>query len=175
MEATKQDTELAGPPSGYAQCKTGRHWGPFGAAGILLYAYQGEDAYVLLNLRSKYVQNGSTWSTPGGAIERGETPWDGARAEVAEELSGLGRRHLTVTETVRATCPGCGWTYTTFVVQLGNGAGYRLPGITRTSGADKWESDSVEWVPVGRVAGLKLHPAFRTAWPTLAGLIPSPF
>ena len=45
--------------------------------------------WVLLSHRSPHVQAGGTWSTFGGAIDGGETPWDAAVRETSEEMDGI--------------------------------------------------------------------------------------
>ena len=69
--------EWAGADSGYAQCTTPgvRHWGPRGAAGMVPVAEVGGEQYVLLAHRSKHVQTGDCWSTPGGALEAESARW----------------------------------------------------------------------------------------------------
>jgi len=44
---------------------------------------------VLLSHRSPHVQASGTWSTFGGAIDDGETPWHAAVRETSEELDGI--------------------------------------------------------------------------------------
>lgn len=59
------------------------HFGRWGAAGVLLLS--GD--LVLLQLRANSHHSG-TWSTPGGSLDRGETPVQAALREVQEELVG---------------------------------------------------------------------------------------
>ena len=49
-----------------------RHWGRYGAAGLLL-TDPGRTG-VVLQKRSRMVHYGGTWSVPGGAIEGLEDP-----------------------------------------------------------------------------------------------------
>ena len=58
------------------------------AAGIIFVAPDGD---ILLIKRSDKEKNyAGHWSLPGGGVEDGETPWDGAMREASEELGGPG-------------------------------------------------------------------------------------
>lgn len=162
-------TEWAGADSSYHPCVPGghRHWGPYGAAGILVTAKRRGRTYVLLTLRSPHVAQGETWSVPGGAVERGETFTEAAFAEAQEEVDGLDVTALAPVTEYSAECPhGCGWAYVTVIASAGK---FRtLPEVTVTAGPDSWETDDVAWVPLRRVEHLELHPGLRAAWPALA-------
>ncbi|MEW1909302.1 NUDIX hydrolase [Kitasatospora sp. NPDC085895] len=128
-----------------------RHWGPHGAAGLLL--LRGED--LLLQRRSWRVHHGRTWSIPGGALEAGESPWDGARREFAEELGSLPalrRLHTFVDD-------HGGWAYHTVVAEA-------LEPFRPRRGDG--EAAAHRWCGRTEVAGLRLHPGFAAAWPQLA-------
>lgn len=160
-------TELAGLDRHYRPCPAGRHWGAAGAAGCLVWTEYGGRVYVLLAKRSKYVQAGGTWSVPGGAIDRGESPWLAAVRELAEEVHGIDVRRGTVTGEYVAACPaGCGWSYRTFAVRV-RLAGGRLPRVAVRRGRDAWETSAVRWVAAQDVAGMRLHPGLAAAWPSL--------
>jgi len=119
---------MADSGRGYVRDRRGcRHWGPYGAAGLLL----RQDGRFLLQRRSWRVHHGRTWSIPGGALHAGESPWEGARREFAEELGGvpeLRRIHTFVDD-------HGGWAYHTVVAEVaesfsprrgdGEGAAYR--------------------------------------------------
>lgn len=139
----------------WTSCTAGHaHWGRWGAAGILL----ARDATVLLQLRAGWAHQGGTWSIPGGAVERGETPEAAALREAEEEL-GLSPAVVDVRGTYLAECGG--WTYETVLA---------APlGVVHTH--DRAESDAHRWVPVADVDALPLHPAFRRAWDDPAGVI----
>ena len=64
-----------------------RRWGRFGAAGLLV-RHMGEDGYVsyFLARRSEHCHRGGTWAIPGGALDLGEAPLDGALREFTEEI-----------------------------------------------------------------------------------------
>ena len=71
---------------------------------------------MLLSERSKAVQDGGTWSTPGGAIEPGEDAWAAALRETLEEVSGL--TEITGPDCAHESACECGWSYRTFPVQV---------------------------------------------------------
>jgi len=101
-------------------CTAGRPWGPRGAAGVLPYAVARDgQVWVLLSHRSPHVQRGGTWSTFGGAIDVGETPWRAAVRETREEIWGITPHRADIAGKYVWECPqGCGWTYTTFAVRV---------------------------------------------------------
>jgi 8-oxo-dGTP pyrophosphatase MutT (NUDIX family) len=75
-----------------AICDEGHeHSHPLGAAGMLIRAPRpsGEMAYLLQKRSSKAKDSPSTWSTFGGGLEPGESPLDGAKREIQEELGTL--------------------------------------------------------------------------------------
>lgn len=59
-----------------------RFWGTLGAAGLFLLS---PDKHVLMQHRSKMTAQGGTWAIPGGALEIGESPTEGALRETFEE------------------------------------------------------------------------------------------
>lgn len=141
----------------WATCTNGHaHWGPRGAAGLLL----AEHGRVLLQLRARWAHQGGTWSIPGGARERGETWVQAAIREAGEEL-GLASHQVDVRGASRATCGG--WTYET-VLAVPTGP---------LALADLAESDGHAWVLAEEVTELRLHPSFRTAWSAPDSTLPS--
>lgn len=134
--------------TGWKVCAHGHaHWGPRGAAGLLL----ARDGRVLLQLRARWVHRGGTWALPGGARELGENGVEAALRESEEEL-GLAASAVEVRGSRTAECGG--WTYETVL-----GAAVGSPSVR-----DRSESAGHRWVPVEEVDALPLHPAFRTAW-----------
>lgn len=138
--------------TGFVHCGQGHeHWGPHGAAGLLVH----HQDRVLLQHRSPAVAHGNTWSLPGGACHPGEDPVTTALRETAEE---------TTLDTSRVTTFGWvvddhrGWTYTTVIGTVPTRSPVR---------PTNWESTDVAWVPVDDVTRLSLHPHFRSAWPQL--------
>ena len=135
-------------------------WGLFGAAGVV-FVVTGEPGgpHVLLQLRSAFSHEGGTWSCPGGALDAGELPFDGAMREAAEEVGVPPRPMRLLGEYVFA--PAVGWSYTTIVVEVPE----------RFGGSLNFETEDVEWVPVSEVADRPLHAGFAGAWPHLRPLV----
>jgi len=162
-----------GQPAGderFHPCRAGRHWGPRGAAGILPWTVTPDGhIWVLLSHRSPHVQAGGTWSTFGGAIDDGETPWQAAVRETSEEIDGIDVCQGAVAAELEIPCEhGCGWSYTTFAVQVPGTRPGDLPLARVAPGRTAWETAGLAWVPADRVAAHPgLHPGLRTAWPTL--------
>ena len=58
---------------GWVDCDCGfRHWGRFGAAGLLLVRRDTPQPQVLLQLRAEWTHGGGTWALPGGAKDSHE-------------------------------------------------------------------------------------------------------
>lgn len=144
----------------FVQCSCGqRHWGRYGAAGLLLTdrACTG----VLLQKRSRHVHSGGTWSVPGGALERGEDPVAAALREAHEE-AGLRSRDLVVDRTIVGTDHGT-WSYTYVVAEAPRPEVAEL----RVAGSTSWEADRTTWVDLDEVGSYRLHPGLREVWPRL--------
>lgn len=65
-----------------------RRWGTLGAAGLFLHTYAAarpEEQLVLMQHRASWTNRGDTWALPGGAVDVGETPEQGALRETWEE------------------------------------------------------------------------------------------
>ena len=93
-------------------------------------------------------QAGGTWSTFGGAIDGGETPWHAAVRETSEEIDGIDVRLGVVAAELEVPCDhGCGWTYTTFAVRIQNTQASYLPTAQVASGHAAWETAGLAWVP----------------------------
>lgn len=134
-------------------------WGVYGAAGaVFVLATDGGPA-VLLQLRSPFSHEGGTWSCPGGALDLGETPLEGALREAGEEIGHPPGSIRLVGEHVFA--PASDWTYTTVIVEVAAPFGQPL----------NFESDAVEWVPADEVASRPLHSGFAAAWPHLLPIV----
>ncbi len=127
------------------------HWGALGGAGLLLrhVPAAGEPTY-LLQRRSRSVDEGGTWSIPGGAIRAGESPETAARRETIEEIGAL--PPYRVTEIEHQDCGG-GWIFhiicadveREFVAFCGQ------------------ETDATGWFTREQMQNLALHPGLR-AW-----------
>ena len=112
---------------------------------------------------------GCTWSTFGGAIDDGETPWHAAVRETSEEVDGIDVRLGVVAAELEVPCEhGCGWSYTTFAVRVLNTGTGCLPSAQIAPGRSAWETAGLAWVLADRVAEHPgLHPGLRAAWPRL--------
>jgi 8-oxo-dGTP pyrophosphatase MutT (NUDIX family) len=140
---------------GYVVCGRGcRHWGPHGAAGLLLL----DDGHILMQQRAPHVHHGGTWSIPGGALREGETARSGARREASEELGGLPRiRHHVTHHNDHG-----GWTYHTVIVDT-------LEPFT--PGRGDGEGSRHDWFTPDQINQLPLHPGFAETWDQVAILL----
>ena len=148
---------------GWVTCSAGhRHWGLFGAAGLLLAAVDPAGVVrVLLQHRAAWSHHGDTWGIPGGA--RGSVE-SGEQAALREAVEETGLDPLGVTLGAASEEAHGGWSYTTV---LATAAGL-LP-----VHAEDQESTAVAWVALAEVDGLPLHPGFAGAWPALQPWIAS--
>ena len=146
---------------GFVRCSDGHvRWGLYGAAGVVFVTVDGDGApLVMLQLRSVFSHEGGTWSCPGGALDHGETPLDGALREASEEVGVARRRPALLGEYVFA--PAVDWSYTTVVVQVDEPFGGPL----------NFETEAVEWMPVDEVDRRSLHPGFASAWPHVRPIV----
>ncbi|HEU4543818.1 MAG TPA: NUDIX domain-containing protein [Jiangellaceae bacterium] len=135
---------------GWVTCACGhRHWGRFGAAGLLLIAADGA---ALLQHRAEWSHHGGTWGVPGGARSSAE-PATAAALREAEEEAAVRPNDVTLSHTWVDDHQT--WSYTTVVGHVP----YRVP--ARPSDP---ESKDIRWVPVDKVTDLPLHPGFAAAW-----------
>jgi 8-oxo-dGTP diphosphatase len=127
-------------------------WGTFGAAGLLVLSRRRG---VLLQHRAEWSHFGGTWALPGGARHEGESAYDGAVREAAEEAGvpadGVRRRFLSRHDLGW-------WSYSTVAVEA-----------TRDFEPEIGDAESLElrWVPLAEVDALPLHPTFAQGWPSL--------
>jgi len=148
---------------GWTTCGLGhRHWGRFGAAGLLLRSAPGAAGAVGLQLRVSWSHHGGTWGVLGGARNADETPVQAALREAGEEAS-IEPEQVQL-EASYLDDHG-GWSYTT-VIGSTDGEIALAPRGT--------ESDAVRWVPVDEVDALPLHPGFARSWPLLRPVPASP-
>jgi 8-oxo-dGTP diphosphatase len=146
-----------GDGDGWVQCALGhRHWGLYGAAGLLVVTPARE---VLLQHRAPWSHGGDTWGVPGGARRRAETAEEAARRETVEETAIDEDRLVVVDVHVEDHTT---WSYTTLVTR----APAALPVVPEQ------ESVDLRWVAEDAVTELPLHPAFGAAWPALRRLLP---
>ena len=129
-----------------------QRWGRFGAAGILARHVDDEgEPHYFLALRSSWTHKGGTWAVPGGALNHGETPLEGALREFAEEIGHVIDAY-EVSE-IHEDDHG-GWTYTTVVVDV--------PQRFDPPAALSWETAEARWVPASQLVELELFEAFRS-------------
>jgi 8-oxo-dGTP diphosphatase len=151
---------MRGDGDGWVVCTAGhRHWGRFGAAGLLLrYVPADGPASILLQHRAAFSHHGDTWGLPGGARDSQESAQQAALREAAEECS-VDLEKVTVTG---EWIDDHGiWSYTTVLAVAQS--------ELEVSPAN-WESVAFRWVPEADVVGMPLHPGFAATWPELIGL-----
>ncbi|GAB3161583.1 hypothetical protein GCM10027059_12120 [Myceligenerans halotolerans] len=149
----------------WVECGDHRHWGRYGAAGLLLVkrGADGAPAHLVLQHRALWSHMGGTWGIPGGALAPGESAADGALREAAEEAA-VDPAVVDVVGTHVLEHPV--WSYTTVVAEV-------LPGARVVPRAADAESLAVRWVALTELARLTLLPAFEAALPDLLNLLPS--
>ncbi|MCP2252480.1 ADP-ribose pyrophosphatase YjhB, NUDIX family [Prauserella aidingensis] len=147
---------LVGNGDGFVSCDCGRrHWGLFGAAGLLL---SDPRRGVLLQHRAGWTHEGGSWALPGGAVQPDETSAQAAARETEEETAVPGEAFRVLAQ--RADEHGT-WRYTTVLATvLGDAA---RPRVTNA------ESTALRWVSPADVADYPLHSGFAAAWPELRG------
>ena len=151
MSGSGQSPCVGSDGDGWARCALGhRHWGLFGAAGLLLV---GPGERVLMQHRAAFSHHGDTWGLPGGARGVDESPEQAAVREASEE-TGVDPAALS-THGAYVDDHG-GWSYTTVLA--------RASRLLEVHALDR-ESTDVAWVPVADVGGLVLHPGFAASWP----------
>ncbi len=160
-ELPPRDRLHHGPGDAWVQCACGRrHWGLFGAAGLLLVHRAG--THVVLQHRAVWSDQGGTWALPGGALQPGESAVAGALREAQEE-AGIPPASVGIRGQHVLTHPD--WSYTTVLAD-------ELVRVDPV--ATDAESLEVRWVALDEVAALPLHPAFADAWPALLARIAGP-
>ncbi|HJQ48624.1 MAG TPA: NUDIX domain-containing protein [Amycolatopsis sp.] len=138
---------------GFVHCLGGhRHWGLFGAAGLLLTDPQRG---VLLQRRAWWTHQGGTWALPGGAMRSTETPWEAATREAEEETAIPA---ASVRPIASSVADHGGWSYTTVLATV------RHEVTERVTNA---ESEELRWVRPDEVEHFALHKDFAKAWPSL--------
>ena len=146
-----------GDGDGWARCGQGhRHWGVFGAAGLLLWHRER----VLLQHRALWSHHGGTWGLLGGARNSGESAEQAAAREAAEE-AGLDAGSYAVAG--RFVDDHGGWTYTTVIARA-----HTEPALTALTP----ETIEVRWVAAGALGELPLHPGFAATWAQVSATVP---
>jgi 8-oxo-dGTP pyrophosphatase MutT (NUDIX family) len=151
-----------GDGDGWVTCDLGhRHWGLYGAAGLLLHRPTATGEEVLLQHRATWSHHGGTWGLLGGARHSDESAVEAALREAAEE-GGLAPDGVQVHG--RYDDAHGGWSYATALAAADASTEARPTG---------GESIAVGWVPVDRLDGGEaagsptLHPGFAASWPIL--------
>ena len=130
----------------------GVRWGRYGAAGVLVRHVAPDGvAWLFLARRSAFCHRGGTWGIPGGALDLGEDPLEGALREFGEEI-GLVPGGFDVAE-VHEDDHG-GWSYWTILVDVDEP--FPLPATLN------WETDEVRWVATHELGQLALFDAFES-------------
>jgi 8-oxo-dGTP diphosphatase len=141
-----------GDGDGWVHCAQGhRHWGRFGASGLLLAGERG----AMLQHRAAWTHEGGTWGVPGGARDSHEDVVTTALRETAEEAA----------VDASAVAPlgwwredHGGWSYTTVVAH---------PRRAVDPHATNAESIEIRWWATEQVGELPLHHGFAATWPRL--------
>ncbi|HVA43628.1 MAG TPA: NUDIX hydrolase [Acidimicrobiales bacterium] len=128
-------------------------WGRFGAAGVLVRHIDTEGVHwYFLARRSIHTHQGGSWAVPGGALDHGESPLEGALREFGEEIGPLGGAYRVVS--VHQDDHG-GWSYWTVILEVDE----RFPVPERLS----WETAEARWVAADELKELDLFAAFRAS------------
>jgi len=142
--------------NGWTTCGQGhRHWGRFGAAGLLAFAPDEGQTRVLLQRRSWWGNHGGTWGPPGGARDSHESAVTAALRE-AEEECAMPADAVCVTGIFRDDHGG--WSYQTVIASAPRP--FRVRAVSS-------ETSEVSWVAAEDVEALDLHPGFAEQWPVL--------
>ena len=147
-----------GDGGGFVDCGCGnRHWGLFGAAGLLL--TRPGSGEVFLQLRAPWVHTPNTWGTPGGARDSHESPVTAALREAHEEnaIVAAGVQVMDVLRTVDHD----DWSYDLVLGLLRAGE----PALV------SHESTAAGWFSPEAVPALDLHPGLARSWPRARTLL----
>ena len=155
--------DARGDGDGWVECELGhRHWGLFGAAGLLLHRVTPAGAdEVLLQHRATWSHHGGTWGLLGGARHSDESAVVAALREAGEE-GGLAAADVAVHGQYDDVHGG--WSYATVLAATG---------MTTEARPTGGESIDVGWFPTDAVTGLPLHPGFAASWSLLQGALRS--
>jgi len=153
--ARRRGTAVHGDGNGWVVCAQGhRHWGRYGAAGLLLRRRLEDATEVLMQHRAPWTANGDTWGLPGGARDSHESARETALREAAEE-AGVAPESVRVLDELHDDHGG--WHYVTVVAE----ARGRIRIVANE------ESLDLRWVAEAEIEQLTLHPGFARTWPLL--------
>ena len=143
------------------RCSDGHvRWGVFGAAGVVFVVRDEFDQpHVMLQKRSAMAHEGGNWSCAGGALDLGETAYEGALREASEEVGVAPGVPRVLGEYVFE--PADDWKYTTVVLEVDEPFGASM----------NFETDEIGWFSLDAVEQLPLHFGFATAWPHLRAIV----
>ncbi|HYN31537.1 MAG TPA: NUDIX hydrolase [Ilumatobacteraceae bacterium] len=149
---------------GFMRCSDGHvRWGVYGAAGVVFVVHDMHGSpLVMLQKRSAMAHEGGNWSCAGGALDLGETAFEGALREATEEVGSPPGVPRLLGQYVFE--PATDWKYTTIVVEVDTLFGSSL----------NFETDEVDWFPPDQVELLPLHFGFASAWPHLRAIVETP-
>lgn len=125
-------------------------WGRFGAAGVLTRHVGTDGPSYLLAKRSLHCHQGGTWAMPGGALDLGESPLEGALREFSEEIGAFPAPYQVAG--IHEDDHG-GWSYWTVVLDVERR--FPVPPIL------SWETAEARWVTTAELGALPLFGAFR--------------
>ena len=146
---------MKGDGSGWIDCTCGsRHWGPYGAGGLLVFAREGDRVFVLMQHRALWSHHGGTWGIPGGARDSHESVEEAALREAHEE-TGIPADQVSIKGKIEVRHGQ--WMYATVIAQA----------ATRLDLTPSEESIALEWIEIDHVDNRELHPGFAKSWPGL--------
>lgn len=144
---------------GFWEDESGKYWGLYGAAGVLLRCPDPHDGQplVLMQHRGLMGHFGGTWGLPGGAKDSHESAIEAALRELNEE-TGIDTEQISVIDQVKTFASPSGWTYTTVIAE------------TESMLPLQWDHESltIEWTQEEKILSLNLHPSFRASWHQVA-------
>ncbi len=145
---------MSGDGDGWVVCAAGhRHWGRFGAAGLLI----SDGRRAILQHRAPWTHEGVPWALPGGARDSHEDPTSTALREAAEE-TGLDPSSVQILGTLPALAlPGSGFLLTPVLAWSGRPA--------FTSSANLAEVSAMTTTPLRRQARHAPAEQLPGAWP----------
>ena len=150
---------MKGDGSGWIDCSCGsRHWGPFGAGGLLVFTHDEDSVWVLMQHRALWSHHGGTWGIPGGARDSHESVEEAALREAHEE-TGITSGDVVLIDAVEVHHGE--WMYATVIARA----------ETRLELRASEESIDLQWIALDEVDQRPLHPGFSLSWPGLKEVI----